>query len=157
MKTRPIRIDPNAASAREGEPAFAARPTGAPAYHGFPVLSDIEVDGFVLGEITGFEGQEDGDAFVVAPDGSRAGLVWALGDRASVEGRAFPGAAVTGRWGVYHVTFPRPFDSPEAYRQNLADIVPRLREEWQRALDGGTWTAPVTAESTLRDNGMQPE
>ena len=38
----------------------------------------VEVDGFKLGVITGFgPGEEDdGDAFVVAPDGSRAGLVW---------------------------------------------------------------------------------
>jgi hypothetical protein len=46
---RPLAIDPDAESARPGEPAFIARPEGAPVYYGFPILDDVEVDGFKLG------------------------------------------------------------------------------------------------------------
>jgi hypothetical protein len=51
-----------------------ARPPEAPVYHGFPILDDVEVDGFKFGMITDFEAEpaSDGDAFAVAPDGKRA-------------------------------------------------------------------------------------
>lgn len=73
-KGRPLNLDPEAASADPSLPAFPAKPPGAAAYHGFRQL-DVEVDGFRWGMITDFlaEPDTDGDAFVVAPDGSRAG------------------------------------------------------------------------------------
>jgi hypothetical protein len=72
-KGLPLALDPKAASASNAEPAFIARPAGAPVYHGFVVLEDVVVDGFTLGTITNFELKpaDDGDAFVIAPDGSR--------------------------------------------------------------------------------------
>jgi hypothetical protein len=53
-------------------------------YHGFPVLPDVEVDGFRLGMISDWEAQPatEGDAFLIAPDGSRAGLVWEVAEHA---------------------------------------------------------------------------
>ena len=77
---RPIAVDPKATSASASEPAFIARPAGAPVYHGFQVLEDIIVEGFAFGKITDFEAEpsQEGDAFVVAPDNSRAGLVLSL-------------------------------------------------------------------------------
>src|ERR1051326_5439781 len=100
MKGRPIAVDPNARSARPGEPPFVARPEGTPVYHGFTVVDESETEGWRYGAITAFEGittQDAGDGFVITPDGSRAGLVW------SVDGPDFqvilpPDA---GRWGVY--------------------------------------------------------
>jgi hypothetical protein len=41
------REDPGAVSAISGLPAFIARPKSAPAYYGFPLLPDSEMDGFV--------------------------------------------------------------------------------------------------------------
>jgi hypothetical protein len=82
-KGRPVAIDHNAQSARiPTEPAFVARPAGSPVYHGFFGLDDLAVDGFTLGKITDWEAEpcETGDAFVIAPDGSRAGLVWEVCD-----------------------------------------------------------------------------
>ena len=75
---RPLAIDSEAKSASPTEPAFIARPDNAPVYHGFVVLDDVTVDGFTLGKITDWEAEscEEGDAFVIAPDGTRAGLVW---------------------------------------------------------------------------------
>ena len=79
-KGRPLAIDATAQSASPTEPAFVARPEGAPVYHGFVVLDDVTADGFTLGKITDFEAEpcDEGDAFVIAPDGSRAGLVWEI-------------------------------------------------------------------------------
>jgi hypothetical protein len=73
-KGGPLAIDATAQSASPTEPAFIARPEGAPVYYGFVVLDDVTVDGFTLGKITDFEAEpcDEGDAFVIAPDGSRA-------------------------------------------------------------------------------------
>lgn len=79
---RPLSVDQTAQSSSPTEPAFVARPEGAPVYHGFVILDDVVVDGFTLGKITDWEAEpcETGDAFVIAPDGSRAGLVWEVCD-----------------------------------------------------------------------------
>ena len=78
ISSRPLRVDPTAASADPTLPSFLVRPEGSPVYTGFPVIEGSEVDGFRLGMITDFEAKPGtmGDAFVVAPDNSRAGLVW---------------------------------------------------------------------------------
>jgi hypothetical protein len=43
-KGRPLAIDATAQSASPTEPAFIARPEGAPVYYGFVVLDDVVVD-----------------------------------------------------------------------------------------------------------------
>jgi hypothetical protein len=43
---RPLAIDATARSASPTEPAFIARPDGAPVYYGFVVLDDVSTDGF---------------------------------------------------------------------------------------------------------------
>ena len=54
---RPIALDPLADSASRTEPAFIARPEGAPVYYGFQILSDVVVDGFTFGKISDFEAE----------------------------------------------------------------------------------------------------
>jgi hypothetical protein len=75
---RPLAVDPGAQSASPTEPAFVARLVGASVYHGFVVLDDVTSEGFTLGKVTDFEAEpcDEGDAFLIAPDGSRAGIVW---------------------------------------------------------------------------------
>src|SRR5271166_6486088 len=75
-------LDPLAKSASRTEPAFVAKPEGVPVYHGFAILSDVVVDGFTFGKISDFDAEPctEGDAFVVAPDNSRGGLVWEISD-----------------------------------------------------------------------------
>jgi len=111
-------------------PAFIAPPPGAPVYHGFPILDDVEVEGFKFGMITDFEAESSsmGDAFVVAPDDSRAGLNWEVSDEDHFE-EVLPIAAT--RWGVWAVRFPYPMDSHENVRRNLAAVLPRLRPKWE--------------------------
>ncbi len=127
-KSRSLALDGDARSANPDLPAFLSTPEGAPVYYGFPILEGVDVDGFRLGMITDFASSpEDGDAFVVAPDGSRAGLVWCLGASADLE-EVCP--LEKGRWGVWAVSFPEPMTTKEAMKRNLAGALPKLREKW---------------------------
>ena len=136
---QPLSIDSDAESASPDLPAFLARPEGAPVYHGFRVLEGAVVDGFTFGTITAIdsEGTDLGDAFVIAPDGSRCGLVWDVADEPYVrECRGFE----PGRWGVWYVGFPFVIRSTEDARRNLEAILPLLRPKWEawRAAGYGT-------------------
>ena len=94
----PLLLDPSAPSAVPGKPAFLSKPPGAPVYHGFPLIPETCIDGWCYGAIMAFEnprGCKVGDGFVQAPDGSRAGLVWGLGDRQMSE-ISPPGAGTLG-------------------------------------------------------------
>jgi hypothetical protein len=128
---RPLALDPDVASASLTEPAFVAKPEEAPVYHGFQVLSDVVVNGFTLGKITDFEaeGALTGDAFVVAPDNSRAGLVWEVSGKHYFE--EVMGIAPH-RWGVWAVSFPHQMTSRDSLRRNLEFILPELRREWEQ-------------------------
>jgi len=127
---RPLALDPLAESASQTEPAFLARPADAPVYHGFKVLSDIVVGGFTFGKITDFESEtcDEGDAFVIAPDNSRAGLVWEISDKPRFHEILGPEAE---RWGVWAVTFPNAMTSRENVRKNLESILPELKKRWE--------------------------
>src|SRR5882762_1570172 len=119
-------LDPDAASASPGQPAFLSRPAGSPVYHGFPVIPETCIDGWCYGAITEFAdpaGCTEGDGFVQAPDGSRAGLVWEVGSRDMRE--ACPPDSE--RWGVYEVCFPRPVRNVDDLRECFAGILPKLR------------------------------
>jgi hypothetical protein len=133
LKGRQIQIDENAGSADPSLPAFLARPKDAPVYHGFPVLDDVEIDGFKLGMIAGFGGEwssddgMDGDAFVVAPDNSRCGLVWDVGGSPPFEEVRAPESS---RWGVWGVSFEWPMTSKENACKNLGAVLPLLKVRW---------------------------
>lgn len=127
---RPIATDPDAISASNSRPAFLAKPADAPVYHGFKILTDVVVDGFTLGIITDFEAEpvNEGDAFVIAPDGTRAGLVWSVSDESHFEWLCDD----TGdRWGVWAVSFLLPMSCRDNARSNLAGVVPMLKPKWQ--------------------------
>ena len=128
---RPLAIDPEAESAQKDTPGFLARPAGAPVYHGFRTLDDVVVDGFTFGAITDFEAErcEEGDAFVIAPDGSRAGLVWRVSVVSEFQ-QVYP--ASEDRWGVLAVAFPFEMSSRENARLNLQAILPKLKPKWKR-------------------------
>ena len=127
---RPLALDPSAKSASPTEPAFIAPPDGAPVYYGFQILSDVEVEGFTFGKITDFESRpcSEGDAFIIAPDNSRAGLVWEVSGSSYFQEVRAPGVD---RWGVWGVTFPHPMTSRENARKNLEWILPELKKRWE--------------------------
>lgn len=126
----PLAVDVTAASASENLPGFLAKPKGSPVYHGFRILSDIVVDGFTFGMITDFEAERcsDGDAFVVAPDNSRAGLVWQITQKHTFA-EVCPLAPE--RWGVWEVSFPFLMSTRENVRRNLQAILPELKPKWE--------------------------
>jgi hypothetical protein len=129
-KGLPLAIDNKATSGSATEPAFVARPEGAPVYHGFVVLEDVNVDGFTLGTITDFEAEpsDTGDAFVIAPDGSRGGLVWEVSPKGYIEEVC---AFDPNRWGVWAVSFPYPMKDRDNARKNLAAVLPDLKDRWE--------------------------
>jgi hypothetical protein len=126
---RPLAVDEEAQSTRPAVPGFLAKPSGAPVYHGFQILSDVVVDGFTLGAITDFEAEpcDEGDAFVVAPDNGRAGLVWEVAAR-EIFAELCP--MEENRWGVWAVSFPFPMTSRQNARLNLKAILPLLKPKW---------------------------
>ena len=129
MKGIPLVLDPNAKSASKGEPAFIARPEGAPVYHGFPVIEESLIDGWRYGAITAFEGvsgADRGEGFVVAPDGSRAGVVWGA-NNPKFEIVCPPDKA---RWGVYAVRFPKAVSCRQDLIDNFRAVLPHLRAKF---------------------------
>jgi hypothetical protein len=127
---QPLAVDHSAASASQIEPGFIARPPGAPVYHGFQILNDVTVDGFTFGKITDFEAARSdyGDAFVIAPDNSRAGLVWEVSDKTYFQ-EVCP--LEPDRWGVWAVSFPHAMQSHNNVQRNLESILPELKNRWE--------------------------
>ena len=131
---RRIALDPLAKSASRTEPAIIAKPEGAPMYHGFQILSDVVVEGFMFGKISDFDTEPctEGDAFVVAPDNSRAGLVWEVSGNSYFQ-EVCP--ADSNRWGVWPASFPHPMTNHENVRRNFEHILPQLKRRWQEWRD----------------------
>jgi hypothetical protein len=130
----PLRLDPEAESSDPSLPAFLARPEGAPVYHGFPLLEQSRTeDGWCFGIISGCdcpEGRKCGDAFVVAPDNSRAGIIWDV--RADgIDVSIPPGVD---RWGVYCLRVEHPVHDEQELVDQLQNWLPELRRlhlQWQ--------------------------
>ncbi len=131
IKGLPLGLDPGATSASDDLPAFLARPDDAPVYHGFPIIESSMSDGFRLGMITDFvsEPTDYGDAFVVAPDNTRAGLVW----ESEVDSAYFTEVLPPDdhRWGVWAAGTERPLRSEDDATAFLRSLLPELRPRWQ--------------------------
>ena len=125
-------LDPTAESANPDLPAFLARPAGAPPYHGFPILEGVQIDGWRLGLITDSIGTDDtwGDAYLIAPDGRRAGLVWQLGQPSSFTELIGP---EKGRFGVFEVAVGAGPTSLGRAKEFLTAVLPPIRDAWDRS------------------------
>jgi hypothetical protein len=123
----PLRLEPEAQSADSSLPAFLARPEGTPVYHGFLMLEQSRTeDCWCFGTISEpecSEGSDWGDAFVVAPDGSRAGITWEVGPHL-LEVSSPP---EVGRWGDFHVRFARGVHDEAELMEQLREWLPELR------------------------------
>lgn len=103
-----------------------------PLYHGFVVVPETCTDGWCLGTITSFEdpkGCMGGDAFVVAPDGRSAGLVWDVGDEPIQEILPPDGE----KWGVYAISFPHPTRTVEDLVAAFRAVLPQLKAKYALA------------------------
>ena len=117
--------DDKAQSRTQGMPAFLSRPEGAPIYYGFPLVEETRTDGWCFGAITEFQdpqGCNEGDGFVIAPHGSRAGLAWSVGDFAARE--ICPPDET--RWGVYEVAFAKAVRTVDDLVQCFRTLLPEL-------------------------------
>lgn len=115
-------------------------------YHGFPIVPETETDGWFYGAITeclDANGCEEGDAYVVAPDGTRAGLVWEVGYQ-RIDEVCAPSAD---RWGVYAVGFVRPVRTLDDLIFNFRQILPDLKRKHEQVI--GKKLDPTSA-NTLR-------
>jgi hypothetical protein len=120
--------------------SFRGWPEGTPAYSTFPVVPESETDRWFYGAITEFidpEGCSDGDGYVVAPDGSRAGLVWDIGTRKAQE----ISPPDKERWGVYQVWFPQPVRTVEDLVANFRFVLPQLKAIHARVMGNATQNA----------------
>jgi hypothetical protein len=139
--TKGMLIDTNAKSSDPTKPAFMAPPPGSKAYHGFPFIPGVVIDGFRLGTITDYKQKDSadgctiGDAFVEAPDGSRAGLVWEVGKERWFYTIIEPNSD---RWGVYHFYVPRAVTSAKDFVANFKEILPKLKELYKTSKKRGT-------------------
>jgi hypothetical protein len=137
-----VREDADAVSASPDLPAFIAIPPGSPAYHEFPLLTGSEKDGYVFGVITDVHGDPPpswGDAYVVAPDGSRAGIIWGYGGE-DVRVVSPPGP---GRWGVYYFRFEHTVRSDADLIKNLHAVLPRLKDFYAAANSADAGSVPT--------------
>jgi len=129
MVERRLTTDPEAPSSAPGEPAFVAQQPGSPVYHGFIIVPETCTDGWCLGTMSEFEdpdGCASGDAFVVAPDGSRAGLVWEVG-AAPLQEILPPDPE---RWGVYAISFPHPIRTVNDLVSAFRVVLPQLQTKY---------------------------
>jgi hypothetical protein len=123
---KPLRLDPSSASASPDLPAFVSRPAGAPVYHGFGLVEETRIDGWVFGTISDYvdpNGCDWGDAFVVAPDGTRAGIVWQV-DNFDPQVVLPPDKD---RWGVYGFAYPTPIRTTADFVKMCHSFLPELR------------------------------
>jgi len=112
-------------------------------YHGFPILEDVEVDGFQAGH----------DHRLGGP----AGRVWRRLRGCTRWESSRPGlgsvfespyfqqviAPEPNRWGVWAVTFPFPMTSRDNARRNLEALLPELRSRGQQwKVSGSAGPAP---------------
>jgi hypothetical protein len=93
------------------------------------------VDGFELGM---FASDERGDAWVKAPDGSIATLIWQTGDPPYFKVSIEPDVT---RWGTFTVQLPLPMTNDDEAGRHLAGLLPELRPRWQ-AWIGGRGVSP---------------
>lgn len=119
---------------RKTKPSPGSDPSIEPAglqtaiYHGFVVVPETYIEGWVLGEISEYIGNEIGDGFVVAPDGSRAGLVWEIGE-GELQQILPPDKE---RWGVYAIWFPHEMRTMADVVRNFHSVLPILKQQHAR-------------------------
>lgn len=102
-------------------------------YGQFSLIPETNIDGWCYGAITEFEdprGCTDGDGFVQAPDGSRAGLVFDYKKNSRIKVRVID--TQNYGWGLYQVYFPKPIRTVSDLRDCIADVLPALQKRYKQ-------------------------
>mgnify|MGYP000011633455 CR=1 FL=1 len=90
-------------------------------------LPQASVDGFDIGMFVSYT--ECGDAWVRAPDGGTASLIWETGEPRYFRESIPPDPA--GRWGTYAVQQPLPMTTDTEAAEYLRALLPDLRPRWE--------------------------
>jgi hypothetical protein len=91
-----------------------------------------EVDGFTLGMFVSYD--DYGDAWVRAPDGGIATLVWETGTPSYFKVLIAPESA--GRWGTFAVQLDLPLTTDAEAEAYLRALLPDLIPRWQMWAQG---------------------
>ena len=87
-------------------------------------------DGWAMesfGSIDPVKGSSQGNGYVVAPDGSRAAIMWRVGEGANLEYQPQD----SDLWAIYKISFPKPvFNAPDL-AANFGRILPDLRARYE--------------------------
>ena len=102
-----------------------------PAYEGYPLIPETEMDGFTYGAITPVgEHPDRGAGFLQAPGGGRAGLQWELSDSPYIMRLEGPDSET---WGLYRVGFTTPVHTIDDLVTNLRALLPKLKILYARS------------------------
>ena len=96
-------------------------------YHRFPLIERSRIDGWVFGTITEYaepSGCYEGDAYVQAPDGSRAGMDWIVGTPRKPRVICEPEGR---QWGVYEFVYPEPIVDTDGFVEMCHTFLPQLK------------------------------
>jgi hypothetical protein len=99
-------------------------------YERFPLIPETNTDGWIYGSITEFidpDGCKEGDGFVQAPDGKRAGLDWIHGN-GQMEVLSGP---YDGTWGLFQVYFPKKVYTLEDMVENFRRVLPEVKRQYE--------------------------
>ena len=93
-----------------------------------PLLPVTEIEGFVFDTTALLP--TGGTGFLVAPDGTRAGIQWDVAESPYIMRVEPPGQE---HWGVYRVGFTTPVTTTEDLQTNLTPLLGRLKILHRRA------------------------
>lgn len=97
-----------------------------------PVYPTAQAEGFELGMFVSYD--ECGDAWVRAPGGGIAGLIWATGSPEYFRVVIEPDTA---RWGTFAVQLDLPMTTDAEAEAYLRALLPRLIPRWRAWADAG--------------------
>jgi hypothetical protein len=119
-------VAPTSLTDEDGSRAPDARSPGDPDSDDFVLVPETCTEGWCLGSVTNFEipeGCEGGLVVVIAPDGSRAGLLWEVGAEPLEE--ILPPDEKG--WGLYSISFPHPTRTVEDLVLAFRAVLPQLK------------------------------
>lgn len=90
------------------------------------VYPKAKIDGFELGMFVSYG--DCGDAWVEAPDGRIAGLIWETGSQRRFTTAIEPDER---RWGTFAVALPLPLTTDSEAEEYLRALLPELRARWE--------------------------
>lgn len=101
-------------------------------YFEIPVLPGVELEGWRLGLYTNSIDVDAtaGDAYLVAPDGRRCGLVWRIAQPSWFVSLIGPNEH---RFGTFEVACAHGPTSTHEARRFIAELLPDVRREWERS------------------------